>query len=191
MIKKFLAALSVAAVVLGFAVSADASSRVVPIRVDTVVVQDTVQASPTSIITLFGPTFVSAPGKGLFDSPAFSKASMLVYQIKPGFSIGMLYGGVDFNATNLTEAEFEQFGAVGIYHDYTGWKKLGFFVTLQMVGQTFDGGPTQFASVGGLGLFYPLTTRFAAIGGISTSTLELETKSMAITPFIGLETNLR
>jgi len=163
-----------------------------PVRVDTVYI-DTSITNPGAmkLISSTGISFISSP-EDLFESPGLYKTAMLVYPVSESFDIGVTVAGQDFDATTVTQADIEQYGAVGIYHEPIGLWNMSMNVMFQMIGQNVGDGPVQLSSVVGGFLEKPLsaTSRFSAILGGSTVPVDFATKTWASSVWVGLGTNL-
>lgn len=151
----------------------------------------TVVNSPVSVVAAFGASFISSPVDSL-RSTGFSKATVFLYSLTPNISVGATVGSLDFNATNITASDLEQYGVVGIYHDrFAVDSKLGWFVKAKFGVDQLNGGPFDFSSLVGLGGFWNFSPRFGAILGIDPTIIDYKTKTWGATVYAGLETNLR
>lgn len=197
MYKRVLAVFAVAAgLIIGAASVANADSVVAiedqPVRVDTVYVDTSItNKGPIRLISSTGISFISSP-EDLFESPGLYKTAMLVYPVSESFDIGVTVAGQDFDASSVTQADIEQYGAVGIYHEPIGLWGLRMNVMFQMIGQNIGSGPVQLSSVVGGFIEKPLsaTSRFSAIVGGSTVPVDFETKAWSSSVWIGLGTSL-
>jgi hypothetical protein len=151
---------------------------------------DSVSVAPTSVVVAFGGTFISSPSDSI--GTGFSKATVFLYRVSENLSFGATIASVDFNATNITATDLEQYGAVAIYHDkFSSTSKLGWFLKGRLGLDQLNGGPFDFATLIGVGGFYNINDRFCLVGGVDPAIIDYKTRTFGATVYAGIETNIR